>query len=146
MKMGKRLLGLDIGGRRIGVAVSDETGMIASPAAMIPRQSDVAGQLRELVERYSAAMLIVGLPVGLSGREGPQAAEVRAYTDALAVEVGVPVEYWDERLSTSIAERSLIAQGTRRNKRKEQVDAVAAAVILQSYLDNQRWKLSTGRR
>ena len=146
MKMGERLLGLDIGGRRIGVAVSDEMGTIASPVAMIARQSDVAGQLRELVARYNAAKLIAGLPVGLSGREGPQAAEVRAYTDALALEVGVPVEYWDERLSTSIAEQSLIAQGTRRNKRKERVDAVAAAVILQSYLENQRWKLSTGRR
>ncbi|HEV2073885.1 MAG TPA: Holliday junction resolvase RuvX [Thermomicrobiales bacterium] len=144
--MGERLLGLDIGGRRIGVAVSDEMGMIASPVAMIARQSDVAGQLKELVARYNAAKLIAGLPVGLSGREGPQAAEVRAYTDALALEVGVPVEYWDERLSTSIAEQSLIAQGTRRNKRKERVDAVAAAVILQSYLENQRWKLSTGRR
>lgn len=139
-------MGLDIGGRRIGVAVSDETGMIASPVAMIERRSDVARQLRELITRYGAARLVAGLPVGLSGREGPQATEVRAYADALGVEVGMPVEYWDERLSTSIAEQSLIAQGTRRDKRKQQVDAVAAAVILQGYLDHQRWKISTGRR
>lgn len=146
MIMGDRLLGLDIGGRRIGVAVSDEMGMIASPVAMIERQSDVVGQLRALVARYGAMKLIAGLPVGLSGREGPQAAEVRQYTDALAAEVGLPLEYWDERLSTSIAEQHLIAAGTKRNKRKQQVDAVAAAVILQGYLDNQRWKVSTGRR
>ena len=146
MSVGERLLGLDIGGRRIGVAISDEMGMIASPIAMIERQTDVVGRLRDLVREYGAARLIAGLPVGLSGREGPQAAEVREYTDALATEVGLPLEYWDERLSTSIAEQSLIAQGTRRNKRKQQVDAVAASVILQSYLDNQRWKASSGRR
>ena len=146
MTSGERLLGLDIGGRRIGVAISDEMGMIASPIAMIERQSDVAGKLRQLVRDYGAARLVAGLPLGLSGREGPQALEVREYTDALAAEVGLPLEYWDERLSTSIAEQSLIAQGTRRNKRKMQVDAVAASVILQGYLDNQRWKASSGRR
>jgi putative Holliday junction resolvase len=146
MTVKERLIGLDIGGRRIGVAISDEMGMIASPIAMIERQTDVAARLRELIRDYGAARLVAGLPVGLSGREGPQAAEVREYTDALAAEVGLPLEYWDERLSTSIAEQSLIAQGTKRNKRKMQVDAVAASVILQSYLDNQRWKVSSGRR
>jgi len=146
MSVGERLLGLDIGGRRIGVAISDEMGMIASPIAMIERQSDVAGRLRKLIAEYGASRLVAGLPVGLSGREGPQAAEVRAFTDALAAEVGLPLEYWDERLSTSIAEQSLIAQGTRREKRKQQVDAVAASVILQGYLDNQRWKAGRSGR
>ena len=143
---GERLLGLDIGERRIGVAISDELGMIASPAAMVPRASDVPREIRALAERYGATRLVAGLPVGLSGREGPQAAETRAFADALAEAVGLPLEYWDERLSTSIAEKHLIATGTRRSKRKEHVDAVAAAVILQGYLDNQRWKASSGRR
>ena len=143
---GERLLGLDIGGRRIGVAISDELGTIASPVGMIDRRGDVARELRALIARYGAARLIVGLPVSLSGREGPQAAETRAYADALAAEVGLPLAYWDERLTTSIAEQHLIASGTRRAKRRDQVDAVAAAVILQGYLDNQRWKASTGRR
>jgi putative Holliday junction resolvase len=134
-----RLLGLDIGGRRIGVAISDELGLIASPVAMVLRGPRVAQELQDLIAKYGAVRLIVGLPVGLSGREGPQAADVREYTDAIASEIGLPLEYWDERLSTSIAERSLIASGTRRDKRKAQVDAVAAAVILQSYLDHQRW-------
>lgn len=146
MTVGERLLGLDIGGRRIGVAVSDELGMIASPVGMIDRQGDVAAQLRKLIAEYGASRLVAGLPVGLSGREGPQAEETRAFADALAAEVGVPLEYWDERLTTSIAEQSLIAQGTRREKRKQQVDAVAAAVILQGYLDNQRWKANRRRR
>lgn len=141
-----RLLGLDIGGRRIGVAISDELGTIASPVAMVLRGPHVARELRDLVAKYGAIGLIAGLPVGMSGREGPQAADIRAYTDAIAIDVGLPLEYWDERLSTSIAERSLIANGTRRDKRKQQVDAVAAAVILQSYLDHQRWSSERKRR
>lgn len=146
MSSGERLLGLDIGGRRIGVAVSDELGMIASPVGMIDRQGDVAAQLRKLVADYGASRLVAGLPVGLSGREGPQAEETREIADALAAEVGLPLEYWDERLTTSIAEQTLIAQGTRREKRKQKIDAVAAAVILQGYLDNQRWKANRRRR
>lgn len=135
-----RILGLDIGERRIGVAVSDELGTIASPVGLIRRESDVARELKELIIRYDAVRLVAGLPIGLSGREGPQAALVREFTDALASEIDVPLDYWDERLSTTVAERSLIAGGTRRSKRKDKIDAVAAAVILQSYLDNQRWK------
>lgn len=135
-----RILGLDIGERRIGVAVSDEMGTIASPVGMIRREGDVARELKALVERYGAVRLVAGLPVGLSGREGPQAAVVREFAEALAGEVDVPLEYWDERLSTAVAERTLIAGGTRRNKRKEKIDAVAAAVILQGYLDHQRWR------
>lgn len=146
MTLGERLIGLDIGGRRIGVAISDELGTIASPIAMIERQSDVAGELRKLAAEFGASRLVVGLPVGLSGREGPQAAEVREYVDALAAEVDLPLVYWDERLSTNIAEQTLIAQGTRRSKRKQQVDAVAASIILQGYLDNQRWKAKRKRR
>lgn len=145
IKLGGRLLGLDMGGRRIGIAVSDEMGTIASPVAMVPRGPGDAAAIGALAEKYGAVRLIAGLPVGLSGREGPQAAEVRAYTDAIALDIGLPLDYWDERLSTAIAERSLIASGTRRDKRREQVDAVAAAVILQGYLDHQRWSLRRNR-
>jgi putative Holliday junction resolvase len=136
---GGRFLGLDMGERRIGVAISDELGTIASPCAMVPRGPGDVAAIGALAEKYGAVQLVAGLPIGLSGREGPQAAEVRAYTDAIAEDLGLPLVYWDERLSTLIAERSLIASGTRRQKRKEQVDAVAAAVILQGYLDHQRW-------
>jgi putative holliday junction resolvase len=135
-----RILCLDIGERRIGVAVSDELGTIASPVGMIRREGDVAREVRSLIDQYGAVRLVAGLPVGLSGREGPQAATVREFTDALAGEIDLPLEYWDERLSTAVAERSLIEGGTRRNKRKGKVDAVAAAVILQGYLDHQRWQ------
>jgi putative Holliday junction resolvase len=136
------MLGLDIGERRIGVAVSDEMGSIASPVGMVRRERDVAREVRALIEKYGAVRVIAGLPVGLSGREGPQAASVRAFVDELAGQLDVPVEFYDERLSTAVAERSLIAGGTRREKRREKVDAVAAAVILQGYLDHQRWRRS----
>lgn len=140
MTLGERYLGLDIGEVRIGVAVSDELGAIASPVAMIPRKSNVAAELRKLIGTYKPARLVAGLPVGLSGREGPQAEATRTFADALAEEVGLPLDYYDERLTSSIAEAALISQGTRREKRKQNIDAMAAAVMLQGYLDNQRWK------
>jgi putative Holliday junction resolvase len=145
MMIGERLLGLDIGEVRIGVAISDELGSIASPLAMIPRKADVIAELKKLIVKYMPSRLIVGLPVGLSGREGPQAQATREFAEELAAAVGLPIEYYDERMSSSIAEQTLISQGTRREKRKQQIDAMAAAVILQGYLDNQRWKTSRKR-
>ena len=139
MEMTGRLLGLDIGGKRIGVAISDEMGLVASPVGMVPRGPNSGRQIRDHAERLGAVGLVIGLPVGMSGREGPQAAEVRAFVDEIAPEIGLPVQWWDERLTTAIAERSLIAGGARRDKRKQQIDAAAAAVILQGYLDRQRW-------
>ncbi len=140
-----RLLGLDIGGKRIGVAISDEMGIIASPAAMVLRGATSGREIRDHVTRLGAVRLIVGLPVGMSGREGPQARDVREFVDSIANDIGLPVEYWDERLTTSIAEKHLIASGSRREKRKHQVDAVAAAVILQGYLDSRKWAVRHAR-
>lgn len=145
MTLGERLLGLDIGEVRIGVAISDELGSIASPLTMIPRRGNVIAELQKLIEKYAPSRLVVGLPVGLSGREGPQAQVTREYAEELAEAVGLPVEYYDERMSSSIAEQVLISHGTRREKRKQQIDAMAAAVILQGYLDNQRWKTNRKR-
>ena len=135
-----RLLALDVGGRRIGVAVSDETRSIATPVGYVERRRPGAdrAELRRLVAKWDVEQLVVGLPTSLSGREGPQAAEVRAYAEALAADLGLPLVYWDERLTTAIAERALIAAGTRRERRREQIDATAAAVILQDYLDAAR--------
>ena len=134
-------MALDVGGRRIGVAVSDETRLIATPVGYVERDTrhrrDRA-ELRDLIARWQVERLVVGLPTSLSGREGPQAAEVRAYADNLANDLDVPLDYWDERLTTAIAERALIAAGARRAARREQIDATAAAVILQDYLDAAR--------
>ncbi len=140
-----RLLGLDIGSKRIGVAISDELGMLASPVAMVLRGRNDRAEFRALVAEWKPDKLVAGLPTGLSGREGPQAAETRAYADALAAELGLPLDYWDERLSSAVAERSLIESGVRRDKRKEKIDAMAAAVMLQGYLDNQRFRNRNNR-
>lgn len=134
------MLGLDVGGKRIGVAVSDEMGLVASPVAMVPRGPQSGQEIRRHADRLGVVKLVVGLPVGLSGREGPQADEVRQFVSQIGEIVGLPIEWWDERLSTAIAERSLIASGARREKRKQQVDAAAAAVILQGFLDSLSWK------
>ncbi len=130
-------MALDVGERRIGVAVSDETGVIATPLATVLRGAGDLDEIRRLVGEWEVDRLVVGLPTGMSGREGPQAAVVRAYAATLVAHLGPepPVDFWDERLTTAIADRALIAVGTRRAKRRERIDAVAAAVILQSYLD-----------
>ena len=130
-------MALDVGERRIGVAVSDETGVIATPLATVLRGAGDLDEIRRLVGEWEMDRLVVGLPTGMSGREGPQAAIVRAYAATLVDHLGPepPVDFWDERLTTAIAERALIAAGTRRAKRRERIDAVAAAIILQSYLD-----------
>ncbi len=144
----RRIMALDVGGRRIGVAVSDETRLIATPLRYVLRGRRDHAAIRSLVETWDVERLVVGMPTGLSGREGPQAAEVRAYAERLAAALNLPLEYWDERLTTTIAEQALISVGTRRAKRREQIDAVAAAVILQSYLDaaRHRERRATGRR
>ncbi len=134
----RRLIGLDVGGRRVGVAVSDELGLIASPLESVDLKRVGMEGLRELIERYDPEAIVVGLPTGMSGREGPQTAEVRAFARELGEAVHRPIRFWDERLTTAMAERSLIESGRRRRERKEQIDAVAAALILQSYLDARR--------
>ncbi|HET8524665.1 MAG TPA: Holliday junction resolvase RuvX [Thermomicrobiales bacterium] len=139
-------MALDVGGKRTGVAVADELGIIATPVGYVTRGSGDRAAFQELVERWQVDTLVVGLPTSLSGKEGPQAADVRTYANALAKELELPLEFWDERLTTTIAERALIAGGHRRDRRKERVDAVAAAVILQGYLDARRRKMDGERR
>lgn len=143
---GRRALGLDVGDRWVGVAVGDESGTVATPIGRVERQrrgdASALAELARLAAEWEVDRVVVGLPTGLSGREGPQAASVRAFVEALtgAFDAAslVMIELWDERLTTAIAERTLIAAGAKRARRREQVDAVAAAVILQDYLDAHR--------
>jgi putative Holliday junction resolvase len=133
-------MGLDVGERRIGVAIADELGLISSPLTIVQRRDGDLAQLRDLAMAKGVDRLVIGLPTGLSGREGPQAAIIRQFAEALgaAVEPEIRVVFWDERLTTAVAERTLRESGTRRRRRKGDVDAVAAAVILQGYLDARR--------
>lgn len=131
-----RALALDLGERRIGVAISDALGMVARPLEIFSRTSRKAdfAHISALVVTHQIDVVIVGLPFNMDGSEGHQAAWVRDYSAALAETLTVPVEYWDERLTSEEAVDILRAQG--KSTAKGTIDAVAAAVILQSYLDS----------
>lgn len=139
-----RILGLDVGDKTIGVAVSDEMGWTAQPLIVIRRQSKIKDSraVAELVDEYSAETVVVGLPRNMDGSLGPQAIKTEAFGQALAQEIEIEIVYWDERLSTKAAERALIEADMSRAKRKKVVDKIAASIILQGYLD----RLSFERR
>ena len=133
-----RAVGIDLGAVRIGVASSDPGRVIASPYDVLQRASDHAtdhAAIARIVDDEDAAIVVVGLPKSMSGRDGAAAKTVRAEVDELRAVLAVPVVLWDERMSTVTANRALIEGGVRRQARKGSVDKVAAAVILQSWLD-----------
>ncbi len=134
-----RILGVDLGARRIGLAVSDPSGIIASPLGTIERSGDNHRDRVAIVaaaNESEASIVVVGLPREMSGRMGPAARAARAEVEALRVLApALQFELVDERMTTVIANRSLIEAGVRRKARKQTVDRVAAAVILQSYLE-----------
>jgi putative holliday junction resolvase len=139
--MSGRVLALDVGSRRLGVAVSDPTGTVASPLVTLPRRGPAAdaAALARLADEHQAAMLVVGLPRTLPGGEGPAAKAVRSYVDELGTHLpGLRVELVDERLSTVAAERAMIEGGVRRADRRAAVDQVAASLFLQVWLDATR--------
>ncbi len=133
-----RALGIDLGSKRIGVAVSDRSGTIASPLTVVARSGSVAADHRRiaaLVEEEEAEVIVVGLPLNMDGSSGPAAVAAVAEAERLATVVGVPVETWDERRTTVTAEAALMAQRMRAEARRRVVDKVAAAVMLQGWLD-----------
>jgi putative Holliday junction resolvase len=137
-----RVLALDLGSKRIGVAVSDADGRVATPVTTLERHRDrprLHREIAELVTEWEADLLLVGLPVALDGSIGPAAAAVLVERDELAAVVGVPVEVHDERLTTRIADRALRERGDLDARaRRQVVDKVAASVILQDWLDAPR--------
>jgi putative Holliday junction resolvase len=135
-----RLLGLDIGLARVGVAVSDPSGTVATPLTTLDGRTLAAdpGPLLRLAQDYQAEGIVVGLPLTLAGAEGPQAASVRSMAERLGERLGLPVTLWDERLTTRQARRSLDEAGLSEREAKRAVDMVAASLILQSYLDANR--------
>lgn len=135
-----RTMGLDVGTRTIGVAVSDELS-ITGQALTTLRRSNLRTDLRalcELSEKHGVSRIVVGLPLNMDGSEGSQAAYCRQLGKALAEASGIAVEYWDERLSTVAAERVLLEGNVSRRKRRNVVDSLAAAIILQGWLDAHR--------
>lgn len=135
-----RSLGLDLGSKRIGVALSDPEGTIASPLATLERQGterDLAALL-ELARRHEVGAIVVGLPLHMNGRRGPEAEAARVFARRLAAATGLPVETLDERLTTVEAERALRESGRKGKKRRAVIDAVAAAILLRTWLELRR--------
>ncbi len=132
-----RTLALDHGTKRIGVAISDELGIIAQPLEFIPAEPVAAFHLRlaAILADKKVDEIVVGMPFNMDGSTGPSAQRVERFVEELKTRVTQPVHTCDERLTTCEAENLLISAGTRRQKRKQVIDKMAAAVLLQSYLD-----------
>ena len=136
LRPGSRLLGLDVGSKTIGLALSDTTLTVASPLETIRRgkfRADAA-RLKEIVDTETVGGFVIGLPVNMDGSEGPRCQSTRAFARNLAGAVTLPIAFWDERLSTAAVERTLIEADRSRARRKELVDKMAAAYILQGAL------------
>jgi putative holliday junction resolvase len=135
-----RILAIDPGSKRVGLALSDPTATIAQALATVAAEpaASLAARLTQIAKTSEAARIIVGLPKRLDGSRGPEANAAQALADAIRKESGLPVELVDERLTTVAAERSLIAAGVRRDKRRLSVDRVAATLMLQAHLDRRR--------
>lgn len=134
-----RTAALDVGDVRIGVAVSDELGLTAQGIGVVRRKGGRhdLDALAAMLGPYAPARLVVGLPLNMNGSEGPAAKKVRAFAAEAAAHLGVPLEFWDERLTTVAAERVLLEADLSRRRRREVVDQVAASLILQGYLARQ---------
>lgn len=133
-----RIMGLDVGERRIGIAVSDALGMTSQGVTTLERKSleEDLRKISELVQEWEVNKFVVGLPRNMNGTYGPSAEKVKEFMDFLTAQVPLEVVYWDERLTTVAAQRTLIAGDMSRKKRKQVVDKIAAVLILQGYLDS----------
>ena len=133
-----RFLSLDHGTKRVGVALSDEMRLIAQPLEFIPPEpfAEFLSRLKEIIRTKQIDLILVGMPRNMDGSYGPAALRVQEFVAALRDALVVPIETWDERLTSAQAQRFLIEGGVRRRQRKEKVDKTAAAILLQSYLDS----------
>jgi len=132
-----RILAIDHGSKRMGIAVSDELRMMAHPVEYIPAEPFNAflARLKELLHEKEVDLVLVGMPRNMDGSYGPAALKVQEFVAVLKEAIPMPIKVWDERLTSAQANRFLIEANVRREKRKEKVDRMAAAILLQSYLD-----------
>ena len=133
-----RILAIDHGTKRIGLAISDELGIIAQPLEFVLAEpfNKFLERLKEIIEQKQVELLLVGMPRNMDGSYGPAALKVEEFVAVVKAAVVVPIKLWDERLTSAQANRFLIEGNVRREKRKEKVDKTAAAILLQSYLDS----------
>lgn len=142
-----RALGIDLGSKRVGVALSDSAGSMATPYEVVARSGDRQRdhrRIRDLAEEAGAEILVVGLPLSLDGSVGRAAQSALDEAAELAAATGLPVETWDERLTTVTADRDLMALNMKADARRKVVDKVAAAVMLQAWLDHRRLSAAEG--
>ena len=135
-----RILALDVGSRRIGLAISDALGITAQGLPTLDRMKDkdVVESLRKIIQEQDVGEVVVGLPLNMDGSHGPKARETASFAECLKTELGVAVKLWDERMSTQEVERLMIEGDVSRGKRRKRIDKLAAQVILQSYLNAQK--------
>ncbi|AFM24210.1 Holliday junction resolvase RuvX [Desulfomonile tiedjei] len=141
-----RILGLDIGSKRIGVALSDELGYTAQGVETVTYTDpeSAADRIQGIAESRNVTEIVIGIPYNMNGTEGPQVRNVRDFIERLRKRINVPIHEWDERLTTFAAERVLLEADISRAKRRKVVDKLAAVLILQGFLDSQTFKGSTG--
>ena len=133
-----RVLAIDHGTKRMGIAISDPSGMIAQPLEFIPAEpfAPFLERLKELILEKEVDMILVGMPRNMDGSYGPAAAKVQEFVAVLKETIAIPIKTWDERLTSAQANRMLVQADVRRKDRKEKVDKAAAAILLQSFLDS----------
>jgi len=133
-----RALAIDHGTKRMGIAISDPSGMIALPLEFIPAEpfAPFLERLKQLIVEKEVDMILVGMPRNMDGSYGPAAAKVQEFVAVLKETIAIPIKTWDERLTSAQANRMLVQADVRRKDRKEKVDKAAAAILLQSFLDS----------
>lgn len=143
-----RIMGLDFGSKTVGVAVSDPLGITAQGVEIIRRKSanklrQTLARIEELIKEYDVDELVLGLPKNMNGTEGERCERTREFKEMLKKRTGLPVAFWDERLTTVAADRAMVEKGMGRYERKEYVDEIAAIFILQGYMDAKKLSVST---
>ncbi len=143
-----RIMGLDFGSKTVGVAVSDPLGITAQGVEIIRRKSanklrQTLARIEELIKEYDVDELVLGLPKNMNGTEGERCERTREFKEMLEKRTGLPIAFWDERLTTVAADRAMVEKGMGRYERKEYVDEIAAIFILQGYMDAKKLSAST---
>ena len=133
-----RILAIDHGTKRMGIAISDPSATIAQPLEFIPAEpfSDLLARLKEIIHEKEVEMILIGMPRNMDGSYGPAAQKVQEFVGVLKEALTIPLKTWDERLTSAQANRFLLEGNVRRQDRKQKVDKAAAAILLQSYLDS----------
>ncbi|MFH0886937.1 MAG: Holliday junction resolvase RuvX [bacterium] len=134
----KRILGIDYGSVRVGLAISDPLGISAQPLKYLTNDKQLITNLAAIIAEKKAELILLGLPKSLGGGDSPQTEKVRSFAEALGKAANIEVKLWDERMSTKAVEKVLIDADLSRKKRKQVIDSAAACYILQGYLNSER--------